>query len=190
MGKLINRKQYNINIPKIIHKIWFTKEPEKDLPYVVSLGNESVKKYCKDYQVITWNENNFDINISKFTRETYDTCLYGVMSDYVRLWALYNWGGIYLDSDVEILKPIDDLLNNDVFFGFEHENNTPKFVGTAIIGAKPKHPIIKTLLDYYENVNFITKNESLKIEQSNYKWPEILKKYWVRTSRSYLLMER
>lgn len=162
-------------IPKIIHRAWFQKEGGK-IPSKVEHCYNSYLKYAPDYEIRTWSEKNFDINISNFTKQTYVTCRYGVLTDYIRLWSLYNYGGIYLDADVEILKPIDSLLDNKLFFGWEHEGYKPRFLGTAIIGAEPHNEIIKELLDFYDKkYNFIKENGELNILQSNSLWPDIIK---------------
>ena len=102
-------------IEKIIHQFWVSKGNHKPLPNA-ERGLASIEILDDDWKVMRWDTSNFDMNISGFTKETYANCLYGLTSDYIRLYVLYHYGGIYLDADVEILKPLDELLDNDLFY--------------------------------------------------------------------------
>lgn len=135
-------------IPKIIHYCWFG---GKEIPEQLKKYMASWKKYCPDYELKLWNEENFDINSNQYVREAYENKKYAFVTDYVRLFALYNYGGIYMDTDVEILKPLDGFVQNKAFFGFESKD----YIQTALIGSEPSHPIIKEFLDYYSNRHFI-----------------------------------
>ena len=101
-------------IPKIIHYCWFGKNK---MPYILQAYINNWKKIIPDYQIIRWDESNFDVNSLSFTKEAYDSKVWAFVSDYVRLYALYNYGGIYLDTDVELLTDFDHLLNNSAFCG-------------------------------------------------------------------------
>ena len=132
-------------IPKKIHYIWVGgKEKPKDVLRCI----KTWKKKFKDYEIIEWNEKNFDINKFQYTKEAYEQKKWAFVSDYIRLYALYNFGGIYLDTDVIAVNEIDDLLKNEAFIGFENE----KFISAAVLGAAERHPFIKKLLDYYDNI--------------------------------------
>ena len=85
-------------------------------PELIQECINSWKKFLPDYEIIEWNKDNFDVNISLFTKEAFDARKYAFVSDYVRLYVLYNYGGIYLDSDIKVLKSFDSLLNNKAFF--------------------------------------------------------------------------
>ena len=139
------------DIPKIIHYCWFGK---KEKPYIVKKCIKSWKDNLNDYEIIEWNEENFDINCNKFIKEAYERGMYAFVSDYVRVFVLYNYGGIYLDTDVEVFKSFDDLLVNDSFWGFEEKN----FIATSTIGAKKGNILIKEFLDLYTNRVFIKEN--------------------------------
>ena len=104
-------------IPKIIHFVWFGKGviPEKDQKCIASWVLN-----CPDYEIMMWNEDTFDINSNQYVKEAYENKKYAFVSDYVRLYALYNYGGIYLDTDVEIFKPFDEFLKYDFFTSFEN----------------------------------------------------------------------
>lgn len=135
-------------IPKIIHWCWFGKNPlpEKERNCVASWN-----KHCPDYKILLWNEDNFDVNSNIYTKEAYECGKWAFVTDYVRLWALYNYGGIYMDADVEVVKNLDPFLGHSAFSGFETYNIIP----TGIMGAKPKNKWIEYLLSYYNNKHFI-----------------------------------
>ena len=104
-------------IPKIIHYCWFGK---KKKPKVIQKCIESWKSILDDYQIIEWNEDNFDISCNDFVREAYENGKFAFVSDYVRIYALYNYGGIYMDTDVQVYKYFDmEILKNDSVWGFE-----------------------------------------------------------------------
>ena len=139
-------------IPKIIHSVWVGKAKK---PKLVRDCEKSWRKYCCDYKFIEWNESNFDINLAPlFVKEAYKMKKWAFVSDYIRLWALYNYGGIYLDSDMELLKNIDVFLKNKSFSGFEDDNS----IQSSIIGSVKKNTLIKELLDYYNDKKFIQEN--------------------------------
>lgn len=141
----------NNKIPKIIHYCWFGRGYMNDM---ILSCIDSWKKVLTDYEFILWNEDNFDINSNIYTKEAYESGKWAFVTDYVRLWALYNYGGIYLDTDVEILKPLDRFLKHSAFSGFENKYNIP----TGIMGSCKGNIWIKYLLDYYKNKRFINDN--------------------------------
>lgn len=150
-------------IPKIIHYCWFGSGP---IPELTLKCIESWKKYCPDYEIMLWNESNFDINNFRFCREAYLYKKYAFVSDYARIWALYNYGGIYLDADMEVLKDLSPLLETSAFIGLEAEDA----VATSIIGCVKNHSWIGSLLDYYKDRSFIRSNGSLDMRPN----PQIL----------------
>ena len=134
-------------IPKKIHYIWFGKgEKNERVKHCI----ESWKKYLPDYEIIEWNEDNFDINYNDFTKNAYESKKWAFVSDVARLWVLYNEGGIYMDTDVEVYKPLDEFLNNEGFTGFEDVH----YPVTATLGAVKGNPVIKLMLDYYNCIDF------------------------------------
>ena len=138
-------------IPKIIHYCWFGK---KTKPQNVLNNINTWKKYLPDYEFKEWNENNFDINSYRFTKEAYFAKKYAFVSDVARLYALYNEGGIYFDTDIIVLKHFPDtLLSHKAFAGFEHEIN----IGTGIIGSEKSNTIIKEFLSLYNDRHFFKK---------------------------------
>lgn len=139
-------------IPKKIHFCWLSGE---EYPELVQKCIHSWKEKLPDYEIKCWDTKNFDVNICRYTREAFQTKKYAFVSDYVRLYALYHEGGIYLDSDIEVLKNFDDLLQNSAFTGFEKNNQT---VAAWIFGSEKKNPIFKEFLDYYVDKVFILPN--------------------------------
>ena len=133
---------------KYIHYCWFGRgeKPELALKCI-----ESWKKYCKDYEIIEWNEDNFDINSNKYVKQAYDAKKFAFVTDYVRLYTLYNYGGIYMDTDVEVIKPLDEFLNNPAFSGFENTNKIP----TGIMAAEKGNKWICDLLKEYDLLEFV-----------------------------------
>lgn len=141
-------------IPKIIHYCWFG---GKEMPKQFKKYIKSWKKYCPDYELKLWDESNFDINCNQYVKEAYENKKYAFVTDYVRLYALYNFGGIYMDTDVEVLKPLDEFLNNEAFSGFESSNA----VQTGIMGAEKGNILFKELVDYYLDKHFIEADGSM-----------------------------
>jgi len=135
-------------IPKIIHYCWFG---GKSKPDIVKRCIVSWKKYLIDYEIIEWNEDNFDIHSCTYVKEAYESGKFAFVSDYVRVHALYHSGGIYLDTDVEVFKSFDDLLHHDSFWGFEQEN----YIATSTIGSAKGNKLIKMFLELYHGKSFI-----------------------------------
>jgi mannosyltransferase OCH1-like enzyme len=113
---------------------------------------ESWKKYCPDYEIIEWNESNFDLDYNIYVKEAYKEEKWAFVSDIARLYAVYVHGGIYLDTDVEIIKPIDNFLNNSMFIGFESDKRINTGLG---FGAEKNFHIVKKMLDVYAHISFI-----------------------------------
>ena len=137
--------------PKIIHYCWFG---PKTIPELECKCIESWKKYLPDWELKFWNEQNFDLDISLFAKQAYEAKQYAFVSDYVRAYVLYNYGGLYLDTDVEILPGFSRILDKNAnIVGFE----TKSQVGTAIMAFVPKHQIIENFLKNYQGT-FADKN--------------------------------
>lgn len=137
-------------IPKIIHYCWLSDNP---IPKSLQKCMKSWKKFLPDYEFIHWNFNHFDINSSVWVKQAFENKKYAFAADYIRLYALYHYGGIYLDMDVEVLKPFDDFLCLNSMICFE--NSTDMRLEVATIGVE-KHSIwIKQCMDYYTNRSFV-----------------------------------
>lgn len=131
---------------KIIHYCWFG---GKKLPREVKKCIKTWEKMLPDYEIKEWNENNFDINCCPFVKEAYENKKWAFVSDYARIYALYNEGGLYLDTDMKIIKNVSEFLDKDMFMGYEDSG----YIGTAVIGVKEKkNKYIKEILDFYNNL--------------------------------------
>lgn len=158
-------------IPKIIHYCWFGKNP---LPPKIKGYIETWRKLCPDYKIKEWNENNFDINSTKWTKEAYAVKKYAFVSDYVRLYALYYEGGIYLDTDIEMIKPFTELLNYHSFIGFDIKG---KHLGTATLGSEDHKQWIFEIMQYYKRRSFINYVGKLNVQPNPYIFSLVLSKY-------------
>ena len=132
---------------KKIHYCWFG---GKKLPKEVKKCIKTWKQMLPDYEIKEWNETNFDINTCPFVKEAYDNKKWAFVSDYVRIYALYNEGGIYFDTDMKIIKDISHITDKEMFMGYEDSG----YIGTAVIGVKEKHnKYVKEILDFYNNLD-------------------------------------
>lgn len=145
-------------IPKVIHYVWMG---EKKKPDLIEKYIKTWKEKCNGYEIIEWNEKNFDINSNAYVKQAYKLKKWAFVSDYVRMWAIYNYGGIYFDTDIIVVNDIDELLVNEAFVGYE--NNYAPF--TAVFGAIKGHPFIERILKEYEQCDkdFNKKNTNTKI---------------------------
>ncbi len=134
-------------IPKIIHYVWMGNNPKsKDIQRCM----RSWERHLQGYKIIEWNENNFDIEKNAFVKAAYEQKKWAFVSDYVRMDAIYRYGGIYLDTDVLVLDNLESFLDHRAFVGFE----TPTKPFTAVFGAEPKHPLMQDMLTYYDKTEF------------------------------------
>lgn len=141
---------------KKIHYCWFGNSPKSEL---IESCIASWKRFAPDYEIIEWNESNFDVHCSRYVNEAYEARRWAFVSDYCRFWVLHTYGGIYLDTDVELIKPIDDLPDN--FVGFE----TPERVASGLIrGAEKADMVCKMVLDSFNNDVFIKEDGTENIE--------------------------
>jgi mannosyltransferase OCH1-like enzyme len=145
-------------IPKIIHYCWFG---NNDKPAIVLKCIESWKKYLPDFEIIEWNEHSIISIKNQYMNDALKEKKWAFVSDYIRLYALYNYGGIYLDTDEEILKPLNEFLNLDLCLGKEEYQGRKRYVGMSFIAAKKDNNIIKEFLDEYENISFYNENGTI-----------------------------
>jgi len=143
-------------IPKIIHYCWFGHNP---LPESAIKCINSWKKFLPDYEIKEWNEDNFDVTIIPYTREAYEAKKYAFVSDYARFWILYRYGGLYFDTDVEIIKPMDDIVARGPFMGIEVDSPngiiSPMVNPGLGLGAKAGMSIYKDVLEYYRPLHYL-----------------------------------
>lgn len=161
-------------IPKIIHYCWFGKGEKSDLTRNCMA---SWIKFLPEYKIIEWNEDNTNIaDEIPYVQEAYNSKKYAFVSDYFRLKALYEYGGVYMDTDYECIKPINDILQSGNFItGFE----SPGMLLTAFIAVEKHNPIIKEFLDSYRIRHFIEENGSYDLTPINEGFSKLLEKYGV-----------
>lgn len=143
-------------IPKVIHYCWFGRNP---LPVSALKCIESWKRHLPDFEIKEWNEENFDVNAIPYTRDAYQEKKYAFVSDYARFWILYNFGGIYFDTDVEVIRPMDAIITNGPFMGAEVDGNErdeifPKVAPGLCIGAYSKMRLLGEVIKRYKVLNF------------------------------------
>lgn len=141
-------------IPKTIHYCWFGRSP---LPDLAVKCIQSWKDVLPDYEIVRWDEDSFDINSNSYAREAYDSKKFAFVADYVRLYALYTQGGIYMDTDVEVLKPLDTYLSYKAFSGFENVFSIP----TGIMACEKGFEGFGELLRQYDERSFLLPDGSM-----------------------------
>lgn len=146
-------------IPKIIHYCWFGRNPK---PEGVQKCIASWKKYLPDYEIKEWNEDNFDIHINKYCEQAYNNRKWAFVSDVARVMALYHEGGIYFDTDVEVVQSFNPLLHQKAFLGFEGT----QWIATSTMGTEPGNPIIKQFIDNYNTRNFENEEGHLDLKSN------------------------
>lgn len=145
-------------IPKIIHYCWFG---QGEMPELAKKCIASWRKFMPDYEYKLWNEDGFDVNTAPYTKEAYEAKKYAFVSDYVRLVALFSEGGVYMDTDVEVFKPFDDLLSYDAFAGFEGSKHLP--VGTCVMASKANGLWVGEMQKAYQDRHFIKEDSSFDL---------------------------
>lgn len=141
-------------IPKVIHYCWFGRNP---LPESALKCIASWRKFFPNYEIKEWNEDNFDVNTIPYTREAYEAKKYAFVSDYARFWILYNFGGLYFDTDVEVIKPMGDIIERGPFMGIEvaaQNGGAPQVAPGLGLGVNPGLGLYKILLDKYSTLKF------------------------------------
>ena len=143
-------------IPKVIHYCWFGGKP---LPELTKKCMASWKKHCPDYEIKEWNEKNFDLNCCDYVKEAYEAKKWAFIADYVRLYALVTEGGIYMDTDVEVVSSLDGFLTNEAFCGFEDDVH----LSTGIMAGKKNFILFREMLNDYDKRHFIKEKGFLDI---------------------------
>ncbi len=143
-------------IPKKIHYCWFGRNP---LPESAQKCIASWRKYLPDYEIIEWNEDNFDVNSIPYTAQAYEAKKYAFVSDYARFKILYEHGGLYFDTDVEVIRPMDDIIAAGPFMGYEVNPCAARPYGAVAaglgIGAEKEMSLYRTILEYYAQLDFL-----------------------------------
>lgn len=166
-------------IPKKIHYCWFGGKP------LNKLGKKclkSWKKYFPDYEIIEWNESNFDLNCCEYVKQAAKEKKWAFVSDYVRFKVLYEQGGIYFDTDVEVIKPFDDILSRGAFMGCENPNLDSAFAVNPGLGiaVAPGFGIYKEMLNSYETSSFYKDDGTLNLYTIVQRTTDLLRKYGLR----------
>lgn len=154
-------------IPKKIHYCWFGRKP---LPPKAQACIASWRKLLPDYEIIEWNEDNFDVNSIPYTADAYAAGKFAFVSDYARFKVLHEQGGIYFDTDVEVIAPLDDVIAAGPFMGFElnPDANSKQYPCGAVaaglgLGAEAEMPLYKDIIDYYKQAKFTTGLQSVTV---------------------------
>lgn len=170
-------------IPKIIHYVWLGYGEQSD---IIKKCIESWHTQLPDFEIKCWDESNYDISKApQFVKEAYAAKKWAFASDYIRLWALQQYGGIYFDTDVEVLKPLDVFLSNRFFIGTQSfwvdknkkEKELRVNISIGVIGTEKNHPYINDCLDYFNNISVSIGDKQINTTVSNYQMAEILSKY-------------
>lgn len=165
-------------IPKIIHYCWFGGNP---LPEDAKKCIASWKKYLPEYEIKEWNESNFDVNCCPYVKGAYEAKKYAFVSDYARFYVLYHYGGVYFDTDVEVICNMDSIIEKGPFMGFEKsfatqnpDKNFPLGVAAGLgMAAEKQMPVLKELIDVYNSKASFTFGEGTIVHYTT----EVLKKY-------------
>ena len=164
-------------IPKLIHYCWFGGEkPQKVLKCI-----ESWKRCLPDYEIKEWNQSNFDINELQYTADAYQANKYAYVSDVARVKALYDYGGIYLDTDVLVYKSFDGILNYPCVLGFEEE----QYIATSFMACEPHHPLMKQFLSLYADLPFYDKDGAIIAGTNVGKLTDMLEQMGLKRNNQY-----
>lgn len=170
-------------IPKIIHYVWLGGGEKSE---TIQRCIASWEKILPDYQFMLWDESSYDLESApQFVKEAYQAKKWAFASDYIRLWALNQYGGLYLDTDVEVLKPLDDFLVNRFFIGTQtfwvdiskHKKKLCTNLSIGVIGSEKGHPFLKDCLKYFDQASIAKKDGSIDTAVSNYKIADVLSNY-------------
>lgn len=179
-------------IPKIIHYCWFGENP---LPPLAEKCIASWKKFLPDYEIKEWNESNFDVNAILYTKEAYEAKKYAFVSDYARFKILYEEGGLYFDTDVEIIAPLDDIIERGPFMGREQlpygataDSAVASGLGLDVnpglgLGVNPGLGLYKELIDLYQPLHFIRKDGSQNLKTVVQYTSELLNKHGLKNNQ-------
>ena len=160
-----------MSIPQIIHYCWFGGKPK---PELAQKCIKSWKKFCPDYEIVEWNESNFDVTTAPlYVQQAYCLKRWAFVSDYVRLKALVEMGGVYMDTDVEVIKPLDPYLHHEAFAGFENESS----IQTGLLACEKGFALFQSFLEYYSTAAFIQEDGTVDTTTNVYILSEICKKH-------------
>lgn len=161
-------------IPRVIHYCWFG---GSEIPEELQFYMESWKKYCPDYKIVCWSENNYDVTQNQYIYEAYKNKKWAFVSDYVRIDVVNKFGGIYLDTDVEILKPLDELLHFRGFIGFENAGLVATGLG---FGSSGKSEILEEILSCYQKREFLNSDGEMDLTPCPIIETQVLEKFGLK----------
>lgn len=166
-------------IPKVIHYCWFGGNP---LPDIALKCINSWKEFFPDYEIKEWNESNFDLNCCDYVKEAYEAKKWAFVSDYARFWVLYNYGGLYFDTDVEVIKDMSDIIAKGPFMGCETSDKSGSSLNIVVnpglgLGVIPGLSIYKEILENYNISHFLNQDGSYNYMTVVDRTTNILKKY-------------
>ena len=166
--------------PKKIHYVWVGGNEKNN---TIKQCMKTWGKHLEGYEVIEWNENNFDIDSHPFVKAAYKAKKWAYVSDYIRAYVIYKYGGIYLDTDILVLDNFDRFLNNRAFVGFEN----PQYPFTAVFGAEPGHPLVKDMIEYYDRLDEykfdFEKNNTISVSDL------LIKKYHCKVGNKFQILD-
>lgn len=165
-------------IPKKIHYCWFGRG---EMPDLAKKCIESWKKYLPEYEIKEWNEDNFDLSRYPYAKQAYENRKFAFVTDVVRLYALYTEGGIYMDTDVEVVKPLDSLLQYEAVSGFETTNLVP----TGLMASEKGSAIIGELLSDYKGREFLNANGEFNLTTNVIYITDTLNKYGLKLNNEF-----
>lgn len=159
------------SIPKKIHYFWFGNNPK---PKIIEKCISSWKQYCPNYEIIEWNESNFDLSLCDYLKEAFEAKKWAFVTDYARIWVIQKYGGIYLDTDVELISNLDKFLNDETFFSTE--NNEAIATGLGF-GSVPNNPLLERILKEYNKIHFKLPDGSYDTTPCPIRQTKIIKDY-------------
>lgn len=170
-------------IPKKIHYCWFGGNP---LPEMALKCIESWKTFLPDYEIIEWNESNYDVYKNSYIREAYENKKYAFVSDFARFDILYEYGGVYFDTDVEVINSIEDIISIGNYVGLESAGNINAGLG---LGSEANNVIYKEVIDSYQNDTFVKRDGSLDLTTIVERFSEIMKKHGLNNKNEKQVIE-
>lgn len=170
-------------IPKILHYCWFGDKaiPKKNLQWM-----KSWEKFCPDYKIIEWNERNYDVSKNRYMFEAYKAKKWAFVPDYARLDIIYQHGGIYLDTDIELVKNLDEFLYQEAFCGFENEKAIAFGLG---FGAKKHFNILKEIMNDYRDLSFKNLDGSLNLTASPFYLTNVMRRFGLKLNGKYQIVK-
>ena len=169
-------------IPKTIHYFWFGKNPWSEL---MKKCIDSWKNYCPDYEIIEWNEDNYDVSKHPFMKEAYDAGKYSFVSDYARLDVICHYGGIYFDTDVEVIKNMDDMLYNEAFYGLGCYGRVATGLG---FGSVSGHKVVRRLLDAYDSFSFYKSSGEMNLDTNTIREDPVFRELGLKQKNEFQMV--